>query len=123
MSPDGPPFQPGLNNPTRSAYESEAMTPALDEYAAWKATAAAELERLHEVRAATIPDRVWKRLYVAGLGPQEAAQEAEVHHFNTRSPADRLRRLPTPRERLHATMIEKKKPPAPSVGRGYRRSR
>jgi hypothetical protein len=92
------------------------MTPALDEYAAWKATAAAELERLHEVRAATIPDRVWKRLYVAGLLPQEAAQEAEVHHFNTRSPADRLRKLPTPRERLHATMIEKK-PPAPSVTR------
>jgi hypothetical protein len=74
MSPDGPPFQPGLNNPTRSAYESEAMTPALDEYAAWKATAAAELERLHEVRVATIPDRVWKRLYVAGLLPLEAAQ-------------------------------------------------
>jgi hypothetical protein len=48
------------------------MTPALDEYAAWKATAAAELERLHEVRVATIPDRVWKRLYVAGLLPLEA---------------------------------------------------
>jgi hypothetical protein len=91
--------------------------PTLDQYVAWKATAAAELERLHEVRAATIPDRVWKRLYVAGLGPLEAAQEAEVHHFNRRSPADRLRKLPTPRERLHATMIEKKKPPAPSVTR------
>lgn len=67
--------------------------PAEADYKEWLKLAAAELERRHDVKAGTIPTRVWTRLFIRGLSPQEAAEQAAVSAFNTRSAADRLRSL------------------------------
>jgi hypothetical protein len=48
------------------------------DYAAWKITA---------------PERVWKKLYIEGRSPQDAANRVAVSAHNAQSPADRLRKL------------------------------
>jgi hypothetical protein len=91
--------------------------PAGDQ-AAWRAATEAELKRLHpDIRPSTIPLREWTRLYVRGLTPEAAAQQANVYAWNRHTPAERLRKVKeTPRERLAETILEKR-PPAPSVKR------
>jgi len=66
--------------------------PAAPSYAAWRKEAAVELESRHAVRAGTIPERVWKRLFVQGASAREAAAQAAVTAYNARPAADRLRR-------------------------------
>jgi hypothetical protein len=62
------------------------------DYAAWKLAAVAELTNRHEVNADTIPERVWRQLYIQGRTPDAAADQAAVSPYNTRSPGDRLRK-------------------------------
>jgi hypothetical protein len=52
------------------------------DYRTWKARAVAELERRYHVLATTIPERVWKRLYVQGLTTEDGAKQADVYHYN-----------------------------------------
>jgi hypothetical protein len=60
---------------------------------AWKILAGADLLGRHDVRPGIIPERLWRKLYVQGLSPQKAADQAAVSAYNTMSPADRLKRL------------------------------
>ena|SRR5215831_11664517 len=73
---------------------SNNQTGTLPDYAPWMAQAGAELQRRHDIKAATIPPRVWTRLFIKGLSPEQAAEQAAVSAYNTRSPGDQLR---TPR--------------------------
>jgi hypothetical protein len=63
------------------------------DYATWKITAGADLLERHDVKPGIIPERLWRRLYIMGLTPQKAADQAAVSAYNTMSPADRLKRL------------------------------
>jgi hypothetical protein len=47
---------------------------------------------VHGVKASTTPERVWKKLYVQNMTPQEAAEQAAVSAYNARPASDRLRR-------------------------------
>jgi len=60
-------------------------------YAEWKDRAEVQLEHRHGVKATTIPTRVWTRLYTQGRSPQEAAAQAAVSAYNTRSALERMR--------------------------------
>jgi hypothetical protein len=63
------------------------------DYAAWKITAGADLLERHDVRPGTIPERLWRRLYIRGTTPQKAADQAAASAYNTMSAAARLRKL------------------------------
>jgi hypothetical protein len=54
--------------------------PAYASFAAWQAQAAAVLERQHGVKL-IVPHRVWTRLYIRGLSPAEAAEQADVSAY------------------------------------------
>jgi hypothetical protein len=62
------------------------------DYASWKVRAAADLANRHDVKPGIIPERLWRRLYIRGLSPQKAADQAAVSAYNTRSPANWLKR-------------------------------
>jgi hypothetical protein len=62
------------------------------DYAAWKLAALAHLTNRHDVKAGTIPERLWRHMYIQGRSPQKAADQAAVSAYNARSAADRLRR-------------------------------
>lgn len=62
------------------------------DYAAWKIMAGADLLGRHDVRPGIIPERLWRKLYVQGLSPQKAADQAAVSAYNTMSAAARLKR-------------------------------
>jgi hypothetical protein len=62
------------------------------DYAAWKITAGADLLERHDVKPGTIPERLWRRLYIEGRSPHDAADQAAVGANNTRPAADRLKR-------------------------------
>jgi hypothetical protein len=38
------------------------------------------------VKPGIIPERLWRRLYIMGLTPQKAADQAAVSAYNTMSP-------------------------------------
>jgi hypothetical protein len=40
-----------------------------------------------------IPERVWRQLYIKGVTPQDAADQAAVSAYNKQSAANRLRKL------------------------------
>jgi hypothetical protein len=42
------------------------------DYAAWKILAGADLLGRHDVKPGTIPERLWRRLFIEGMTPQEA---------------------------------------------------
>jgi hypothetical protein len=63
------------------------------DYAAWKILAGADLLGRHDVKPGIIPEHQWRRLYIMGLTPQKAADQAAVSAYNAMSPADRLKRL------------------------------
>jgi hypothetical protein len=46
------------------------------DYGAWKIEAAADLATRHGVAPGSIPERLWRRLYIEGMTPQEAADKA-----------------------------------------------
>lgn len=64
-------------------------------YSAWKAAAAAALERGHSIRARAIPENVWTRLYVGRMPdgrprtPADGAADAAAH-YRASTPASRL---------------------------------
>jgi hypothetical protein len=62
------------------------------DYAAWKAEAVADLANRHDVRPGIIPERLWRRLYIQGMTPHDAADQAAVSAYNKRPASDRLRR-------------------------------
>jgi hypothetical protein len=62
------------------------------DYVAWKILAGADLLGRHDVKPGTIPERLWRRLYIQGRSPQDAADQAAVSTYNARSAADRLKR-------------------------------
>jgi dihydropteroate synthase len=43
-------------------------------YTAWKILAGADLLERHDVKPGTIPERLWRRLYIQGRSPQGAAE-------------------------------------------------
>jgi hypothetical protein len=51
-----------------------------------------ELERRHGVKASTIPTRLWRRLFIQGRSPQEAAEQAAVSAYNTQPAFERMRK-------------------------------
>jgi hypothetical protein len=59
---------------------------AADDYRAWKADVATEMERQHGIAASIIPEHVWTRLYIKGLTPDQAANAADLQNYYTRSP-------------------------------------
>jgi hypothetical protein len=90
------------------------MSPPDLDRAAWRAATETELKSLYpDVRPSTIPQREWNRLFILGLTPKKAAKEANVYAWNRHSPAERLRRAETPRERLAEAILGEKKPAAP----------
>jgi hypothetical protein len=62
------------------------------DYKAWKLESAADLANRHTVAPGTIPERLWRKLYIQGLSPQMAADQAAVSAYNTMSAAARLRK-------------------------------
>jgi hypothetical protein len=58
-------------------------------FVTWKARAAAELKRQHNVNPGIIPARMWKHLYIQGHSPQRDAELAAVSAYNAQSAADR----------------------------------
>jgi hypothetical protein len=77
--------------PTKRSAKDRAAEQA--DYATWKITAGADLLERHDVKPGIIPERLWRKLYIAGTTPQKAADQAAVSAYNTMSPADRLKRL------------------------------
>jgi hypothetical protein len=75
--------------PPRSSHADQAAEQA--DYAAWKLAAVANLTNRHDVKAGTIPERLWRHMYIQGRSPQDAADQAAVSAYNARSAADRLR--------------------------------
>jgi hypothetical protein len=57
-------------------------------YSAWRARAAALLER----QAAMMRERDWRQLYIRGKAPEDAAWQAETLYWNTRPPLERTRK-------------------------------
>jgi hypothetical protein len=62
------------------------------DYASWKITAGADLLERYDVKPGTIPERLWRWLYIRGLSPQKAADQAAVSAYNARSSAARMKR-------------------------------
>jgi hypothetical protein len=77
--------------PTKRSAKDRAAEQA--DYATWKITARRTCLERHDVKPGIIPERLWWRLYIMGLTPQKAADQAAVSAYNTMSPADRLKRL------------------------------
>jgi hypothetical protein len=59
-------------------------------YAEWRARAAALLERQSLLPGVT-RERDWRRLYLRGVTPEDAADRAQVAYYNTRPAFDRMR--------------------------------
>jgi hypothetical protein len=76
----------------RSGMGSPVAKPAPADFVTWKARAAADLKRQHNVNPSIIPARMWKHLYIQGKTPQKAADEAAASEYNARLAADRLRK-------------------------------
>jgi len=79
------------------------------DYTIWKEHAATELAERHEIRATSIPEREWKRLFIVRSSPAEAASRAYTFWLNSqparfrsglrREIGEALRTKQTPRER------------------------
>jgi hypothetical protein len=62
------------------------------DYAAWKILAGADLLGRHDVKPGTIPERLWRRLYIQGRSPKDAADQAAVSAYNMQSAGVWLRK-------------------------------
>jgi hypothetical protein len=76
----------------RSGRGSSVAKPAPADFVTWKARAAADLKRQHNVNPGIIPARMWKHLYIQGHSPQRGAELAAESADNAQSAADRLRK-------------------------------
>jgi hypothetical protein len=61
------------------------------DYATWKASAAAALEREHNSNPDAIPPRLWRHFYIQNLSPEQAAEQASVTAYNIRPAFSRKR--------------------------------
>jgi hypothetical protein len=61
------------------------------DYRAWKAHAAALLER-QGLPPGVMRERDWRQLYIRGRSPEDAAGQAETAYYNTRPPFERMRK-------------------------------
>jgi dihydropteroate synthase len=59
-------------------------------YAAWKILAGADLLGRHDVKPGTIPERLWRRLYIQRRSPQDAADQAAMSAYNTQPAFHRI---------------------------------
>jgi hypothetical protein len=62
------------------------------DFVTWKARAAAELKRQHNINPGIIPARMWKHLYIQGRTPQKAAGQAAVSAYNAQSATELRKR-------------------------------
>jgi hypothetical protein len=62
------------------------------DYAAWKILAGADLLGRHDVKPGTIPERLWRRLFIEGMTPQEAADYSGSRHLPRHGERCRRRR-------------------------------
>jgi hypothetical protein len=76
----------------RSGKGSPVAKGAPADFVTWKARAAADLKRQHNVNPGIIPARMWKHLYIQGHSSQRGAELAAVSAYNAQSAADRLRK-------------------------------
>jgi len=60
-------------------------------YVEWKARAAALLER-QSLLPGVMRERDWRRLYLRGVTPEDAADRAQTYYYNTRPAFERMRR-------------------------------
>jgi len=60
-------------------------------YAQWRERAAAVLER-RGISAGVMREREWRRLFIAGVTPETAADRAETENHNRRPPLGRRSR-------------------------------
>jgi hypothetical protein len=60
-------------------------------YTEWKARAAAGLKR-QGISAGVMREREWRRLFIRGKAPEDAARQVETLYYNMRPPFERLRR-------------------------------
>jgi hypothetical protein len=60
--------------PTKRATKAPPSDRAVEQadYAAWKILAGADLLGRHDVKPGTIPERLWRRLYIQGIRPPSA---------------------------------------------------
>jgi hypothetical protein len=74
--------------PTRRTTKAPPSDRAVEQAncAAWKILAGADLLQRHHVKPGIITGRLWRKLYIRGMTPQKAADQAAVS-------ADRLKRL------------------------------
>jgi hypothetical protein len=87
------PTQAGVGSATkRSGKGSPVAKGAPADFVSWKARAAADLKRQHNVNPGIIPARMWKHLYIQGHSSQRGAELAAVSAYNAQSAADRLRK-------------------------------
>jgi hypothetical protein len=70
---------------------STVKTASASTFAEWQAQAAAALESKHAIKAGTIPARVWTKLFLRGLSPEAAADDAATSAFNMRPASYRLK--------------------------------
>jgi hypothetical protein len=61
-----------------------------EDYRAWKARCAALLER-QSLLPGVMRERDWRRLYMRGFTPEDAAGRAQVAYYNTRPAFERMR--------------------------------
>jgi hypothetical protein len=65
-----------------------------------EAPAIAELQRVHELDAASIAEPVWQNLYSLNHSPRAAADRAEVLYVNALPEPERVRSRVIPRGKL-----------------------
>jgi hypothetical protein len=82
----------GFNLAHDQQAQRQGSSPAQANYTPWKILAGADLLERHDVKPGTIPERLWRRLYIQGRTPHDAADQAAVCAYNARSAADRLKR-------------------------------
>jgi hypothetical protein len=75
----------------RSGMGSPVAKPAPADFVTWKARAAADLKRQHNVNPGIIPARMWKHLYMQEKARPQGADRARVdnargHHAPGRHP-------------------------------------
>jgi hypothetical protein len=69
-----------INAPSRADRAAKEV-----EYRACKVRALADLANSHDVKAGIIPERLWRRLYIQGRSPHDAADQAVVSAYKTQS--------------------------------------
>jgi hypothetical protein len=77
--------------PSKRSDTGRPARPRSTSYTAWKIRVAMELER-QGTPAGAMRERERRQLFINGVTPREAAEQAAVSAYNTRPAADRLKR-------------------------------